>query len=403
MFPWFLARRYLFAKKSTHAINLISGIATMGMVLGSMALIIILSVFNGFEDLLSRMVSGFKPDLQIVRTSGKVFEPQEDLLRRLEQDPRILSFSLCLEEIALFEYRDRQHLAKLKGVDANYRRINRLDTLVRQGQYRTLHQEKPQALAGASLEYALNLVVGGRHGVLIYMPKRVGKLTNNQPFKQLELNLAGIYRVHQGDLDNYLITDLNAVRTLLQYEGQEVSAIELAVHNPQDLKTLEKDLQNQLGTAYAVKNRYEQDADFFKVTNMEKWVGYLIFSFTLLLVAFNMVGALWMLVLEKKNDIFMLRALGAKPSQIRNIFLTEGLLMCGFGALIGAVLALLLCLAQQHFGLIRLQASGSFIIDAYPVALRWTDFVLVFATVLGIGGLAAYLPAYRAAKIGLLP
>jgi lipoprotein-releasing system permease protein len=358
-------------------------------------------VFNGFEDLLSRMVGGFKADLQLSIKEGKVFSLDSLQKQKLAQHPDVAAFSLCLEEVALFEYKDKHNLGLIRGVDEQYRNINRLDTLMTTGTYRLKEGEVIFGVAGSGLEYALELAVGGPAPLPLaaYMPKRNAKSSTSQPFKKREIYIAGIYSTKQGDYDNYVITDLDLVRDLLSYEGEEISSVEIAVRSPELVKKVQAELSAALGAAYVIKDRYEQDATFFKITNMEKWVGYLIFSFTLLLVAFNMVGALWMLVLEKKKDILILQALGATRQNIRNIFLLEGLLMSAIGAVIGIGLAVLLCVLQQQYGLVRLQGSGNFIIETYPVSMRWTDFVLVFVTVLGIGGLAAYLPAMRAARV----
>lgn len=402
--PFLFARRYIFSKKSTSAINIISMISVFGITLGCTALIVILSVFNGFEDLLRELMGGFKPDILVTPKEGKVFQADSSKTVRLAEIEGVLAISQTLEEIALFEYNEAQNLGAIKGVDENFLAVTALDTTLRDGAFLTEDKDRDLSLAvaGAGLEYTLNIMLNDiqNRPILVYMPKRKKKnlSATTQPFKKKNLYPIGIYSVKDPVYDKYLITNLAFVQNLLSYKDGEISAIEIKLDETAEETKIIEAITAIMGDDFNVKNRYQQDEAFFKITNMEKWVGFLIFAFTLVLVAFNMVGALWMLVLEKKQDIASLKAMGATNAMIRNIFLMEGFLLSFIGGLVGCVLAVILCILQQEYGLVSLEGGG-FIIDRYPVAMRFSDFVLVMLTVVGIGVLAALLPAMRAARV----
>ena len=401
LFAW----RYIFSKKSTNAINIIAMVSVAGIALGSMALLIIMSVFNGFEDVLRDLISKFKPDIQITVAEGKTFTVDSSRYQRLQQLPQVAGISRTLEEVALFSYDGVQILARLKGVDEQFPQVVDFDTIITNGEYKTYDTEQDVncAVVGITLETTLGVSPfrADNRPLITYMPKREGKnLSGTKPFRQRNLFPTAIYTVKQADYDNFVITNLAFVQELLAYENNEISAVEIKAKSEADLIQLKREIQTIMGSDFLVKNRYEQDEAFFKVTNLEKWVGFIIFSFTLLLVAFNMVGALWMLVLEKKKDISILKALGAENRLLRNIFLLEGALLSALGVAIGATLAIIICILQQQFNLVRLDnGGGAFIIDAYPVSMRISDFVVVIFTVLIIGTLAAWLPAMRATRI----
>jgi lipoprotein-releasing system permease protein len=401
LFAW----RYIFSKKSTNAINIIAMVSVSGIALGSMALLIIMSVFNGFEDVLRDLISKFKPDIQITIAEGKTFSLDSHLYNKIKQLPNVKSAAQTLEEVALFAYDGTQILARLKGVDDNFAQVIDFDTIITNGEYKIYdtEQETHFAIVGITLETTLGVSPfrADNRPLVTYMPKREGKnLSGTKPFRQRNLYPAAIYTVKQADYDNFVITNLAFVQELLAYENHEVSAIEIKAAPNTDLAVLKMEIQNIIGNQFLIKDRYEQDEAFFKVTNLEKWVGFIIFSFTLLLVAFNMVGALWMLVLEKKKDITILKALGADNQLIRRIFLLEGALLSTLGVFIGVILAVVICVLQQQFNFVKLDnGSGAFIIDAYPVSMRFSDFLLVIFTVFVIGTIAAWLPALRAANV----
>lgn len=405
--PLKFARRYIFSKKSTNAINIISGIAVLGIAIGSMALIIILSVFNGFEGFLSGLIGSFKPDVQITAAKGKVFVPNDSLIHRLQELKGVQAVSKTLEEIALFEYEGVQNIGHIKGVDAYYQDVTTIDTCLKSGQKYRVYEEETQthfAVIGAALEYTLGINVGQvfNKPIMVYMPKRTGKASTSptkKPFKKRQVYPAAIYAIQQSEYDNYTITNLQFVQDLTSYKKGEISALELRLAPNSNPHTTLTAIKKLMGPSFIVKNRYQQDEALYNITQLEKYVAYLIFAFTLVLVAFNMVGALWMLVLDKKKDIATLKSLGGTNKLIRQIFLAEGFLLSFIGLVLGCIIAVILCVLQQKYGFVKLSGSGDFIIDAYPVEMRWKDFILIIATVLGIGTAAAWIPAQRAAKI----
>ncbi|MGH1334911.1 MAG: FtsX-like permease family protein [Aureispira sp.] len=406
--PFKFARRYIFSKKSTNAINIISGIAVLGIAIGSMALIIILSVFNGFEGFLSGLIGSFKPDVKITTAKGKVFVPNDSLIYRLQGLEGVQAVSKTLEEIALFEYEGVQNIGHIKGVDRSYQEVTAIDTCLKSGQKYHIYEEGTQthfAVIGAALEYTLDISVGQvfNKPMMVYMPKRTGRMSTSptkKPFKKRQVYPAAIYAIQQSEYDNYAITNLPFVQDLTSYKKGEISALELRLDLDVNANTTLAAIKELLGPNFVVKNRYQQDEALYNITQLEKYVAYLIFAFTLVLVAFNMVGALWMLVLDKKKDIATLKSMGGTNKLIRQIFLAEGFLLSFIGLLVGCFAAVTLCFLQQKYGFVRLSGSGEFIIDAYPVEMRWGDFVLIIGTVLGIGTAAAWIPAQRAAKIG---
>lgn len=405
--PFKFARRYIFSKKSTNAINIISGIAVVGIAIGSMALIVIMSVFNGFEGFLSGLIGSFKPDVRITPVEGKVFVPDSSKLYRLRALEGVEAVSQTLEEIALLEYDNIQNIGNIKGVDAHYQQVTAVDTNLKKGQeYRVYDslRHTHYAVIGAALEYTLNINIGQAFNrpMTVYMPKRTGRMSNSptrKPFKKRQVYPSAVYAIQQSEYDNYAITNLAFVQDLTSYKNGEISALEvqLSAHSSETV-TLTA-IREIMGDAFEVKNRYQQDEAMYNVTQMEKYIAYLIIAFTLVLVAFNMVGALWMLVLDKKKDIATLKAMGATNQLIRRIFLAEGILLSLLGLGLGCLLATVLCVLQQQFGLVRLSGSGDFIIDAYPVEMRFNDFLLVIVTVLAIGIAAAWIPAQRASRI----
>lgn len=405
--PFKFAKRYIFSKKSTNAINIISSIAVFGIAIGSMALIIIMSVFNGFEGLLGNLIGSFKPDVRITAVEGKVFISDSTMLQELRFLDGVKSVSATLEEIALFEYEGVQNIANIKGVDENYTQVTAIDTCLNEShQYQVYDSIKGvhYTVIGANLAYALNINIGKAFNrpIKVYMPKREGRMSTNptkKPFKKRNVYPAAIYEVQQSEYDNYAITNLNFVQEITSYKNGEISALEIKLDPTfSESKTLQA-IREIAGDAYVVQNRYQQDEALYNITQLEKIVAYFIFAFTLVLVAFNMVGALWMLVLDKKKDISTLKSMGATSQLIRKIFLMEGFLLSFIGLLLGCLLAIILCVLQQQYGLVQLSGSGEFIINAYPVEMRIGDFLIVILTVLTIGTSAAWIPAQKASSI----
>jgi lipoprotein-releasing system permease protein len=399
MLPYFFARRYLFSKKSTNAINIIATISVVGMILGSTALIIVLSVFNGFEDLITSLYNSFNPDIKIQASVGKVFTPDSTKIAALRQIKGVTAVSETVEEIAFFEYNRRQDFGVLKGVDANFQKCNGIIPAITSGRYALQNNEQHLAVAGMGMEYKLGLNVEDPFSAIkVYMPKRANSdALMGAPFKVMPLVPAGTFAI-QADFDaQYILSDIDFARQILSYYQGEVSYLEVGIDSTADIHTVQNEVKRVMGNDFIVKNRYEQDEAFYKIMNMERWIGFAIAAFTLLLVAFNMVGSLWMLVIEKRHDIAILKSMGATNQLVRNIFLAEGLLLSGLGMLVGFALSIAFILAQQYFGIIPLE--GNMVVNSYPMSMRIGDFVLVALTVLSIGLVASYLPAYRASRI----
>lgn len=400
--PFRFALRYVFSKKTTNAINLISMISVFGIALGSMALIVILSVFNGFEDLLRGMIGVFKPDLHVTAKEGKVFTLNYDQFKNLEKVKGVIAISKVLEEIALFEYNGIQNIGSLKGVDENFLSVIAMDSTIQRGRFSVESTEQQLVVVGATIEHTLQIRAMQSKPLTIFMPKRTETKVSltKKPFDQKDLYPVGVFSVRQVDYDNTVISSLKLAQEILSYKNGELSALEIRTDPALNQRQIQSDIRAVLGNDFSVKNRFEQDEAFFKITNIEKWVGFLIFAFTLVLVAFNMVGALWMLVLEKRKDIANLKAMGASDRLVRDIFLAEGALLSSIGVVAGTLMAVVLCVLQQEFGLVKLQNEGAtFLIQAYPVSMRFSDFIIVIFTVLFIGISASMLPAMRAARI----
>jgi lipoprotein-releasing system permease protein len=395
--PLFFARRYLFARRSTNAINIITGISVGGIAIGTAALVLVLSVFNGFEDLLGGLFGYFNPEIKITALKGKTFVADSARVAQLRALPGVAVVSETLEEIAFFEYEGAQDFGTLKGVDAYFARVNDIDSTVREGKYLLEDDERNCVVLGAGLRNKLSVNVDNPLATLTtYMPtEQQGVL--DKPFKTRTAYPVGTFAIQQ-DFDNqYILTNLAFVRELLDAPEGTVSALEIRCLpgvNPAQVKAAARAV---LGEGFVLRDRYEQNEAFFKVMQLEKWMGYAITSLILLLLAFNMVGALWMIVLDKQRDISTLKSMGADDRTVRQIFLAEGVLLTALGMLIGFVLAIGLYAAQKQFGLVTIPQG--FLVDTYPISMRASDFLPVTLTVLSIGVLAALAPAARAVRV----
>ena len=404
-FPFYIARRYLFSKKSHNAINIISMVSVCGVVVATIALVCALSVLNGFVSLVSSMLSNFDPELKIVPRYGKVFDPTTAAMQEVKKLPGVALFSEVLQENAMICYGGRQTVATVKGVDDAFAKLTHIDSLLidsREGHFVLADEVVNYATIGVGLATQLGVRANFTNPLEIYAPKRDEKVNLSNPLSSLALEYAfvgGVYATQQQMYDeNFMLLPLSMVRDLFRYD-KEVSAIELSVSPEADLNKVKKQIQSIIGDAYLVKDRYEQQEASFKMMQGEKWIIFLILCFILALALFNVIGSLSMLMIEKKNDVRTLRSMGANDRLIRNIFLFEGWMISGFGALIGISVSLIVCLLQQEFGLIKLgEASGSFIIDAYPVRVEAGDILIVLTTVLTIGFLAAWYPVHHLGK-----
>lgn len=395
-FAW----RYFRAKKSTNAINIISSVSVVAILIGTAALIIILSAFNGFEALVKSLYASFYSDLRISAQKGKVISLTQEQISRIRAVPGVTAASLIAEDRALLQNHELQTVIMVKGVDDQYGKVSNLPTKLIRGRYELGDAEQPRAVMGVGIENAVGVLADRSIMPLtVYMPRK-GVTDLQDPLAALSEGVlvpAGSFAV-QMEFDNkYVLTNLAFARQYLNYGPDEYSSVEVAVSQQERTPEIRKKLLELLGPGFKVEDRFEQNRTLYTTINLEKWAIYCIFTLILLVASFNMVGALSMLVLEKKKDIQVLQAMGASRDMIMKIFIAEGLVLAGIGAVGGILLALLLYYLQVTFKLVPLQGE-SFLIDYYPVKLVWRDFVLVALTALAIGLLASWFPAYRASR-----
>lgn len=396
----YIARRYLFAKKSRNAINIISSISVAGVTVGTMALVIILSVFNGLEDMVKSIFGTFDPDLEITIKEGKVFIPGESVIDQIASMEGVADYSLILEENALLKYGDKQYIATVKGVEDSYSRITGLDSVIWDGDF-ILKDEKGRDFAVVGQGVANNLGIGISFltPLQIFVPKRTGSgssINVSNAFIRRYIFPSGIFNIEQEFDSRYIFVPINLMRDLLEY-SDEVSAIELKLDTYSDVDKVQPKIEALFGESFVVKNKYQQQEIFYKVMKSERLAIFVILSFIILIASFNIIGSLTMLIIEKEKDISILRSLGANRPLIRKIFIFEGWLISVIGTFSGIALGVLICWLQQQFGLVRLQGD-TLIIDAYPVVLKMTDLVLTAATVLTIGFWAAWYPVRYLSK-----
>ena len=366
------------------------------MVVATIALVCALSVYNGFNDLVSTLFSSFDPELKVTPRSGKVFDPSTSAMQQVEALPGVAAVSEVLQDNALVRYRDRQVVATIKGVDDRFGQLVSIDSILIDGRFALREDVVDYATLGIGLASALGVNAGFVSPLEIYAPKRDEKVNLSNPASSFQVEYAyigGVFCINQQVYDeSYMLVPLALARSLFRYP-EEVSALEIKLAEGANLSAVKKEIQEILGSGFRVEDRHEQQQASFKMMQVEKWMTFLILSFILAIALFNVVGSLSMLMIEKQEDVRTLRNMGAGDSLIRRIFLFEGWMISGFGALIGIVVGVALCLLQQELGLIKLgQASGAFIIDAYPVRVELTDIFTVFLTVLSIGFLAAWYP-----------
>ena len=396
-FPFYIARRYLFSKKSHNAINVISGISVCGVALATLALVCTLSVFNGFQDLVSNLFTAFDPELKIVPATGKVFDGQDKAIAAIRKMPEVALVSESLEDKALVQYQGRQAMAVIKGVEDNFEELTPIDTILFGRGELLLHDEVVDyAIPGVQLLATLGTGIRFLDPLEVYAPKRGAKVNMANPaasFTGGNLFSSGlVFAVNQEKYDgSYILTSLKFARQLFQYTT-EVSAINLKMKEGTDIDAFKRKLEKHLGERFRVFDRYEQQADTFRIMKIEKFISYLFLTIILMIACFNVIGSLSMLIIDKRDDVVTLRNLRANDRQIVRIFLFEGRLISFIGAVSCIVLGVLLCWLQQTFGLISLGAAGSFIVDAYPVSVHWEDVVLIFFTVLAVCFLSVWYP-----------
>ena len=396
--PFYIARRYLFAKKKHHAINIISTISACGVALATMAMICTLSVFNGFQDMVGALFTAFDPELKISAREGKVFNPDETAILQVRALPEIDVWTETLKENAMVQYKERLAMAVIKGVEDNFEQLTQIDSLLYgSGSFILEDPVVNYGLMGIELMSELGTGIQFVDPLQVYAPKKGKRINMANPatsFNKRYLHSPGaVFVVNQEKYDaHYILTSLSFARDLFGY-SDEVSAIELKLKPDANLKQTQRHIQELLGDNYLVQNRYEQQADVFHIMNIEKLISYVFLTFILAIACFNVIGSLSMLILDKRDDVVTLRNLGADEHLITRIFLFEGRLIALLGAIAGVAGGLLLCFLQQTFGLIRLGGgNGAFLVEAYPVSIHFLDVLIVFATVIAIGFLAVWYP-----------
>lgn len=397
-FPFFIARRYLFSRKSTHVINVISIISAVGVIVATMALVIVLSVFNGFHDLVASLFTSFDPQIEIVPTKGKAVASDDPILTQIRQMSEVDVAMDCVEDNALIIFQDKQAMVTVKGVDDSFKQLTHIDSI--------LYGEGEFELRAGNLEYgtlgirlAQQLGTGARwNGFLkVYAPNRDGQIDISDPssgFIADSLISPGVvFSVKQAKYDQrYLITSLPFARNLFGMQGM-LTSLEVKLKDGANVEHVKKKMQGIAGEKYKVLNRFEQQEDTFKIMSIEKFLAYIFLTFILIVACFNIIGSLSMLIIDKKNDVVTLRNLGANEKQITQIFLFEGRMISAIGAIIGVVLGLLLCWLQQQFGFVRLgDTDGTFIVNAYPVSVHASDILIIFLTVIAVGWLSVWYP-----------
>ena len=399
-FPFYIAKRYLFTKKSHHAINVISGVSVCGVALATLAMVCTLSVFNGFQDLVATMFTAFDPEIKITAANGKVFDSQDERIQLLRDLPEIEVFSESLEDNAMVQYKGRQAMVVIKGIEDNFNQLTAIDSILYgRGEWILRDEVVDYAVPGIELVSVLGTGIRFLDPLEVYAPKRGAKINVANPstsFESSYLHSSGlVFAVNQQKYDaSYILTSLSFARDLFQYDT-EVSSIELRIAADADAKEVKKDIKRMLGNDFLVQDRYEQQADTYRIMEVEKLISYVFLSFILLIACFNVIGSLSMLIIDKRNDVVTLRNLGADDQLVSRVFLFEGYMITFFGALIGVGLGLILCFIQQEFGIIPLgsgDSAGAFVVDAYPVSVYAIDVILVLITVLVTGFLSVFFP-----------
>ncbi len=401
MFSLRIALRYLFSKKSTNVINIISYISITGMGVGAFALIVVLSVFNGFEGVIKDLYNVFYPEIVITPAQGKIFDNNDFIEQKMKADKSIASYTKTLEENAYFEYEGKATIATIKGVDENYTKTTDVADYVMQGDFYLSDSAKDYAVIGANINQALNTSIENNFAMLNI---RVPKITNatvfmpDDAFNTAYVIPAGIFSIQQEFNSKYVIVSLPLAQQLIGIDDA-VSSFEIKLKKGIDAERQKEIFQSALGKDYKVQTREELNEVLYRVVKMERWAVFAILSFILVIISFNIVGSLTMLAIEKTKDISILKAMGASQNDISKIFLLEGIFTALLGASIGLFLGLLLCYLQINFGFVKLAEGGaSFVVDAYPVKVISSDIFLTFFTVAGISLLASLVPAVKAAK-----
>lgn len=403
-FPFYIARRYLFSKKSTHVINIISGISVVGVAVATMALVVTLSVFNGFHDLVASLLTSFDPQIEIVPTKGKTAPADDPILTKIRNLPQVDVATESVEDQAMAIYKGRQAMIKVKGVEDNFSELSHInDILYGDGEF-SLHAANLQfGVVGIRLADNLGMTADWDGQLKIYAPKREGQLDLMNPtegfVEDSVISPGVVFSVKQARYDrDYVLASIAFARNLFGQQGM-LSQLEIRLKPGSDLDAVKAEMQKIAGSKYRVLDRMEQQADTFKIMKIEKFIAYIFLTFILAVACFNIIGSLSMLIIDKKNDVVTLRNMGASDKQIVRIFLFEGRMISAIGAILGISVGLLLCWLQQVYGLVSLgRSSGSFIVDAYPVSVHPEDIIIIFITVLAVGFASVWYPVRYFAK-----
>ena len=400
----YIARRYLFSKKSTNIINVISAISVIGVTVATMAMVVVMSVFNGFSDLVATFFTAFDPQIAVVPTKGKTCSANDPVIEKIKHMDIIDIASESIEDQALAIYGDQQAMVHIKGVDDNFEKMSHIRDICYGDGLFDLHAADLQyGIPGIRLSQQLNMPARYQGYLYIYAPNREEQLDMMNPmdgFMVDSLISPGVvFAVQQGKYDkDYVLTSIEFARTLFQREGQ-LSKLELKLKQGVSIADAKKQIQQIAGNSFHVLDRYEQQADTFNIMKIEKLMAYFFLTFILVVACFNIIGSLSMLIIDKQKDAATLRALGARDSLIKRIFLFEGWMISIIGAILGVALGLLLCLLQQQFGLVSLgQSSGAFVVDAYPVSVHYSDVLLIFITVIIVGFISVLYPVRYATQ-----
>jgi lipoprotein-releasing system permease protein len=395
----YIAKRYLFSRKKMHAINIISGVSMLGVFVGSAALVIILSVFNGLEKVILNLYSNFTPELRIEPKQGKTFDPNTAYFNALHRDPKLFSFTEVLEEKALIRYGPTgQFIGTVRGVSDEFLKNRQLDSTIEKGTFTLNYDDHYMAVIGATVQAKLSVNIHDQLSPLeIYSPRRNAS-NSADPLSAFEVRYiypSGIFNI-QSDFNSLIITPIGFMRGLLN-EPKNISAINLNYKKGTDLQDVQEDLKDKVGSMFTIKNRYEQNPDLYKTLNYERWITFLILVFVLIIAIFNIIGSLTMLVIDKQKDIAILTSLGANKQLIQGIFFFEGMMISFIGCIVGMAVGLIFCILQQQFAFIKFGDNFT-AIESYPIALKFTDFILVFLTVTGIAAIASGISARLSIK-----
>ena len=394
-----IAWRYLFAKKQYNAIHIISGISAAAVGVVTAAMVCVLSVMNGFGVMVEQLFSQFDPDIRIEAVSGKSFHDQGERFDALRQLSEVAMVSQSIEETALLQFEDKQMPVRLYGVDSVFPPLTHIENIITEGHYEVYDGAFDRAVLGQGLAWQMGIGARFISPLQLYAPKRnakVNMLRPDQSFNDEVCFIAGTFAVQQVKYDNeVMLVDIDLTRRLLDYGNYEVSALLIKVAPHTSVKQAKKAIQSLLGEGFAVLDRYEQQADFFRILRVEKLLTTLLLVFILLIASFNIIGSLSMLIIDKQTDIQTLSHLGANKKMIQRIFLFEGWLISALGAMVGLAIGLIVCLAQEHLGILKLGNGTEYVVSAYPVAVQTTDVLIVAAVVLTLGFLAAWIPARK--------